>query len=241
VNVFDAMGTYWAEIADRNQTERQLSFLKSILGHEGYVLDLACGSGRHMIPLSGEGYCVVGLDISRKLLSIAKKRCPDALVVLGDMRHLPFKEDTFTVVVNLDTSIGYLPSQSDDEASFAEAKKALKENGCFVVDIFNKKQLAHKYLNKEPVTKTIDYPSFFLEQKRTVNTDSTVLCDQWTVRDKKSGKVSAFTHSVRLYDREQLEQMLKKTGYNMQTRYGDYEMQPLTDNSKRVIIVAKTE
>ena len=73
-NVFDEMGVYWAEIADKDQTQRQIQFLKSHLKPEGYVLDLACGTGRHAISLSRQGYDVVGLDVSAKLLKIAKQR-----------------------------------------------------------------------------------------------------------------------------------------------------------------------
>jgi ubiquinone/menaquinone biosynthesis C-methylase UbiE len=47
MNVFDLMGKYWAEIADQNQTERQVAFLKKALNPEWLVLDLACGTGRH--------------------------------------------------------------------------------------------------------------------------------------------------------------------------------------------------
>ncbi len=48
MNVFDEMGIYWAEIADQNQTERQMQFIKNTLKAEGLVLDLACGTGRHL-------------------------------------------------------------------------------------------------------------------------------------------------------------------------------------------------
>jgi ubiquinone/menaquinone biosynthesis C-methylase UbiE len=34
------------------------------------VLDLACGTGRHSIPLSNEGYNMVGLDVSLNLLKM---------------------------------------------------------------------------------------------------------------------------------------------------------------------------
>ena len=71
------MGVYWAEIADKNQTERQIQFLKSHLKPAGYVLDLACGSGRHSIASKPEGYMMVGLDVSRSLLKIAKQRSND--------------------------------------------------------------------------------------------------------------------------------------------------------------------
>ena len=53
-NVFDEMGVYWAEIAEKNQTQRQIDFLKRHL-KPGYVLDVACGTGRHMIALAEAG------------------------------------------------------------------------------------------------------------------------------------------------------------------------------------------
>ena len=69
-NVFDEMGVYWAEIADKSQTERQIQFLKKHLKLDGYVLDVACGTGRHSIPLSQQGYGMVGLDVSANLLKM---------------------------------------------------------------------------------------------------------------------------------------------------------------------------
>ena len=91
MNVFDDMGFYWAEIADQNQTEKQVQFIKKTLKVKGLVLDVACGTGRHLIPLSQSGCEVIGLDISAKLLRIAKSRWRDSQVVRGDMRFLPFK------------------------------------------------------------------------------------------------------------------------------------------------------
>ena len=50
MNVFDEMDVYWEEIADQNQTDRQIKFIKNTLKPEGFVLDFACGTGRHLIP-----------------------------------------------------------------------------------------------------------------------------------------------------------------------------------------------
>jgi len=97
MNVFDDMGNYWAEIADKNQTERQIQFLKSQLTPEGYVLDIACGTGRHTIALNKMGFKVVGLDVSARLLRIAKQRQNEIQVVRGDMRFIPFKPAVFLV------------------------------------------------------------------------------------------------------------------------------------------------
>jgi len=70
MNVFDEMGNYWAEIAGQSSTQNQIQFIKDTLKGNEWVLDLACGTGRHLIPLSKEGYNMVGLDVSLNLLRI---------------------------------------------------------------------------------------------------------------------------------------------------------------------------
>src|ERR1039457_5789725 len=104
MKVFDEMGVYWAEIADQSQTEAQLIFLKTQLKPDGYVLDLACGTGRHSIPLSQQGFSMVGLDVSANLLRIANMRGRGVQLVRGDMRFLPFKSEAFTAAVSMDRS-----------------------------------------------------------------------------------------------------------------------------------------
>ena len=134
MNVFDEMGIYWAEIADKNQTERQIQLLKNSLKRDGYVLDLACGTGRHSVALSTEGYDMVGLDVSANLLTIARQHSSSVQMVRGDMRFLPFKYQAFSAAVSMDTSFGYLPSDQDDAVSLAEARRVLRQDSVFVVD-----------------------------------------------------------------------------------------------------------
>jgi ubiquinone/menaquinone biosynthesis C-methylase UbiE len=70
--VFEEISSYWTEIADALDTEKQVNFVKSNLNSSGLILDLGCGSGRHAVQLSRIGYEIVGLDFSPRLLRIAK-------------------------------------------------------------------------------------------------------------------------------------------------------------------------
>jgi len=240
-NVFDEMGVYWAEIADKSQTEKQLQFLKTHLRSDGYVLDIACGSGRHSIPLSQEGYGMVGLDVSMNLLRIAKQRFSKVVVVLGDMQHLPFKDEAFAAAISIDTSFGYLLSEKDDRFSLAEVQRVLFHQGVFVIDVFNREGLILKYENKKHSVKLKEYPSFFLKQKRTISKKANLLCDLWTIREKASGQLAVFEHTVRLYERDQLEDLLERTGFYVNQVYGDYEEGDFFTNSPRLIVVAKAK
>jgi ubiquinone/menaquinone biosynthesis C-methylase UbiE len=237
-NIFDEMGDYWAEIADQNQTERQIQFLKNQLKPEGYFLDLACGTGRHSISLTAEGYSMVGLDISRRLLRIAKQRFREVQVVLGDMRFLPFKTGTFEAVVSMDTSFGYLPSENDDRDSLAEVQRILFRQGIFVIDVFNRGNLTLKYRGKTYSSIWKEYCSFFLMQKRKVSDDGGWLFDSWTIRDKSGGKDKFFEHKVRLYRQPELQGLLEKVGFAVEKVFGGYESEKFSAESPRLIIIA---
>ena len=238
MNVFDEMGVYWAEIADQNQTETQLKFLKTQLKPDGYVLDLACGTGRHSIPLNQQGFNMVGLDVSANLLRIAKMRGRGVQLVRGDMRFLPFKSEAFTAAVSMDTSFGYLPSESDDAQSLRELRRVLKQAGAVIVDVFNRQNLTAKYHGKNQTPKSKEYTSFFLQQSRTVSGSGDWLCDSWTVRDKAGGQTKIFEHTVRLYDPTKLRGLLEKAGFAVKKVYGGYEAENFGPDSPRLIVAA---
>ncbi len=238
MSVFDEMGKYWAEISDQNQTERQVQFIKNLLKTQELVLDVACGTGRHLIPLCKEGYDIVGLDISAKLLRIAKTRWHRAQLVRADMRFLPFKPHTFSAVISMDQSLGYLPSETEDLQSLRELHAALRKGSVLVADVFNNEQLIKRYYaNGE--SKLREYPSFFLLQERTVTVDGKWLHDLWTVRDKVDGQTWIFEHVARLYAKGGLQGLLEQAGFEVAAVFGDYEGQSWMADSNRLVFFAK--
>jgi ubiquinone/menaquinone biosynthesis C-methylase UbiE len=70
------------------------------------LLDVACGTGRHLALLAPE-LTVEGLDISEGMLEMARQRCPDVPLHLGDMRSFDLGK-RFDVVTCLFSSIGYV-------------------------------------------------------------------------------------------------------------------------------------
>jgi SAM-dependent methyltransferase len=70
------------------------------------VLDVPCGYGRYLVPIS-KNYDAVGVDLSQSLL----KRCRQNIIenrlgtwlVRADLRYLPFRNDTFDAVLCLNS------------------------------------------------------------------------------------------------------------------------------------------
>lgn len=64
------------------------------------LLDVACGSG---LALELAGICGAtcsGIDASARLVTVARERCPDADVRVGDMEALPWDDESFDIVTS---------------------------------------------------------------------------------------------------------------------------------------------
>lgn len=57
----------------------------------GFVLDAACGTGRHAAELSRRGQRVVGVDASAAMLELARQRVPNAEFRAGELTALPLE------------------------------------------------------------------------------------------------------------------------------------------------------
>ena len=64
---------YEQRTVETARPESLFSIQQTQLGPEDWVLDLACGGGRHMAHLIDVGQHVVGLDYSPHLLSVAQE------------------------------------------------------------------------------------------------------------------------------------------------------------------------
>ena len=92
------------------------------------VLDLGCGNGEPLLAdLQARGFRAVGIDLSQQQLVRAHARCPDALVLRGDMSEVAFADASFDGIVAYH-SIFHVPRQ-EHAAIFAQARRWLADGG----------------------------------------------------------------------------------------------------------------
>ena len=255
--VFDEISCYWTEIADAHDTERQVNLAKDTLSASGLVLDMGCGNGRHAVQLSEAGYDVVGLDISVRLLKIAKSKAAKAnlklTLVRADMRFLPFCSNAFMGIVSLDSTLGYFPSENEDLRSLREVARTLAERGIFLLDVYNGEHILMRQgtfrlrdllfgLARFPQFSALfrwhEFHSFCMLQKRRIKRGEEMLVDTWIFLDKQSRKTYGVRHAVRLYRFAQLQRLLTESRLRVVNVYGDYEREEFSKNSKRLILTA---
>lgn len=202
------------------------------------VLDVCCGAGRYSIELARRGFNVTGFDLSKFLISEAKKNTkslPEKFIKINflnkDMRKFDFK-NSFDVAANLFTSFGYF---SDDEENFLVIKNvsaSLKKNGYFVFDFLN-----GNYLKKNIVpydTKIFMGKEFI--QKRKIDGD--FVKKEITV--KSGSKKISYEEVLKLYDIGTLKKAFHDNRLKVIHSFGDYYGNKFSkEKSQRLILIAQ--
>jgi len=96
------------------------------------LLDVACGTGRHLEYLR-ERYRVEGVDLDPKLLEIARGRLDDVPLHRADMLSFDLGR-RFDVVVCLFSSIGYVTSLDDLQVAVRRMVEHLEPGGLLLIE-----------------------------------------------------------------------------------------------------------
>lgn len=121
-----------ASLSARNLISRQRIALEMVEGsvpRASRVLDAGCGPGEMAAGLMRHGYEVWGLDIAEAMVRHARERCRSDRFRVGDIEHLPFRDNTFDAVVCL----GVIEYLDMDELALREMWRVLKPGGSAVV------------------------------------------------------------------------------------------------------------
>jgi len=100
------------------------------------VLDVGCGTGRLFPFLFQSEKNVTGIDLSPKMIAIAKKKFAKAELLVGDIKSMPFPDKSFDVVVAAFVVV-HLKTLRE---FFREVHRVLKDGGVFIVTNINQRK-----------------------------------------------------------------------------------------------------
>ena len=214
---------------NRQEAEQQIDFLIQVLELSGQerILDLSCGTGRHSFTLAHRGFTVVGVDLSPIVIEEAKKELKGfpslpLTFVIGDMRELKGL-GIFDVVVSLFTSFGYFSSDRENAAVFGSVRMHLKKGGQFFLDYLHPEQVKG---NLVPYEKRL-VEGEEVEIYRKIEGDTVIKNIEFPGRK--------YQERVKLYSRDQVEQMLKEHSFEIVATWDDYQGNPWNANGNRQI------
>jgi SAM-dependent methyltransferase len=232
---------------DEAEAERAIAWIAQSLaafGHGGLagcpVLDLACGTGRHLAALARRGAVAVGVDLSAALLARARARARaegrGCELIRGDLRRLPVAARSFGLALSMFTSLGYFEAEAENHAALSEVARILYPHGWFAVD----------YLNAEGVVQDLvprsarEVGEYRVEEERRIDPERGRILKEVRVSRRMGGEaVSRYVESVALWTRAQLEARLTGAGFAVRAVAGDYDGGTFTPGSPRLLLLAE--
>lgn len=123
-------------IAENGFWESEEKLIKQYFAKGSSVLDVGCGSGRTTIPLYEIGYKVVGLDITPKMIEIAKKiansKGLDIVYREGDATKLDVDSNSFDNALFANNGWAQIPGKENRLQALKEIYRILNPGGLFI-------------------------------------------------------------------------------------------------------------
>jgi ubiquinone/menaquinone biosynthesis C-methylase UbiE len=116
------------------------------------LLELGCGSGSMLVILS-KRYKSIGIDNSKGMLAIARKKAPKAKLLHGDITQFDLSERFDAIVCPFDT-INHVTSFAKWKNVFERAHRHLNPGGVFIFDV-NTEHKMEEY-RSDPITADVE-------------------------------------------------------------------------------------
>jgi ubiquinone/menaquinone biosynthesis C-methylase UbiE len=218
------------------------------------VLELGCGTGRITLAIAEAGYRIVGLDLSERMLeravekraALRKEARERVHLVQGDMTQFELGEKFRSIVIPF-RPFQHLLETEQQMACLNCAKKHLAPEGRLIVDFFQtdpERMHDPKFLNESPLVE-YDLPGgrrVALSERvaafhRALQRNDVEMIFRVTHADGKQERLM-MEWTLRYFFRYEVEHLLARCGFRLESVYGNFDASPLADNSPEMIFVA---
>ena len=230
-------------------------YLELAAAQGGRVLELACGSGRVLVPLARAGHQVTGIDVSAPMLGLTRQKLdaagPDvaahARLLQGDMRDFELDE-TFDLAVIAVKSFAYMIARADQQRVLTAVAAHLRPGGLLALDLLHP---SPAWLAELPGSLRQDLVARVPERGLTLaRTEAVVATDlaaqvrtirSWYELVTDDGAVTKryVEWPFRYVYRFEAEHLLERAGLEVEAVYGGYQREPFTSDSRVMLFLAR--
>jgi len=216
----------------------------------GPVLELACGTGRLLAPLTQAGFACTGVDNSEPMLARARARLKrlglDATLVNQPVERLQLEQTFRTIIIGLD-SFGLLVSRADQLEALRAARRHATHDGRLIIDVANgnlrgasepHEELLHDITAPSPDTGRLI--TKFALRRPNVAEQLDELLFFYDEQDER-GYLQRTTVELHLrwFTRFELDLLLEQAGWQSDEVYGSYDFEPFNPTSERLLVVSR--
>ncbi len=214
----------------------------------GRVLELGCGTGQKLIPIAGDGYSCVGVDLAAEMLVEARRKAGERGVavewVQGDMRDFELG-GTFDFVFVAANSLLHLQEGEDLVSCFRAVRRHLAPGGRFVFDVFNPS--VRMLAEADGVRRTRESLSFVDPERGSVSVDVAEVYDAaaqvtrgtWYLSTESEPDFVVAPLEIRSVFPQELPLLLSHGGLRLVERFGDWAGRPFAGDAPLQLCVCE--
>jgi SAM-dependent methyltransferase len=214
------------------------------------VLEVGTGTGRIALELARAGHTVVGIDPSEAMLAVARAHNEefglDVQLIRGSVTELALEPEKYGLIIIPADVFLYCENGEEQLAWLRTLGESLRFNGLLAIDLPGPALQLDASTNGQPVMtfsgEADDGLPFDAWQ---VHEDDLAAQTRWLrvtyERTGEDGLVRRWQsdHRLRYIYRFEIEYLLNVAGLAQADVYGDYELGPLTNESERMIVIAR--
>ncbi len=230
---------YYHKLYFQRDEKEAGEFIQNMIAHltpspESYMLDIACGKGRHSHILANMGFRVTGIDISPASISEAKLlESYNLEFFIHDMRQ-PFRVNYYDYAFNLFTSFGYFTTRREHDAAIRTIARSLHLNGTLVIDYLNVHYAEDNLIHEKDIE--VDDYNFHITKWM----DETHFYKKIEVEHDSFQEPHIFTERVAKFSLGDFTDMLAYQGMQIREVFGDYQFSHYhVRKVPRMIMIAK--
>jgi SAM-dependent methyltransferase len=224
---YDAFASVYDDLA-LDMTEDVDFYVALAEDARGPVVELAVGTGRVAIPIVARtGRRVLGIDVSREMLAVARRSASEAAVELdlrlGDMRELALEEQTDLVICPFRAML-HLRDHAERVTVMRRVREALVPGGRFAWNAFHfdhevAAEMDGVWRDQHGVRSRSTYD--FAERRIDLELEGGAVVHLWWV------------------ERDEWEAALAEAGLEVEALYGWFDRRPFDEESREFVYVAR--
>lgn len=243
----DLYAEFFAERFDA--ADEQADGLLAVLADEhgldpATALDLACGTGRHVLAFADRGVDAEGLDFSPAFVERAREYARDrglaerATFHEHDLRDLDEWTGSYDLVTSFWNSLGYYDRETD-ERLLAAANRLLAADGALAVECSNKDFYLASF-EESGVSEDEEAGRLFVE-RRDYDVETGRFHTRVDLFDATDGYeyVDRLEWENRIYAPAVLRELCERAGFGDVSLYGGFDGCELTMDAETVVVVAR--
>lgn len=213
----------------------------------GPILEIACGTGRILVPLAQAGNDVVGVDLAPAMLAECERKAAAAGVSIAltqaDMRDFRLAQ-RFALIFIAGNSLVHLHSRIELERFLSCVREHLLPNGVFIIDVFvpDVRLLARTADERHAFGKFDDpIDGVRTEVTHTAAYDPIRQVSELRLYARRMGEQNEAESSLslRMWFPAELEAILHYNKFSIVERYGGHHGRPLTQSSGKQILFCR--